>query len=205
MENLKKKDFKPESLVNKAIEDSKILTKLINNIHVKDEKIRYNSHKVLLLVSELDPEVLYPQWDFFVNLLKSNNNFHKVIGIQILANLSKVDVDNKFEMIFNLYCALLDAKSVMTASHLAMNLGKIAKVKASLREKVTEILLNIDKTSHERGRKDLIKASVIKSFIEYLDLIKDKDEIIKFVKDQLNSSSPKTKKMAEDFLKKNEY
>ena len=202
MENLKNKDFRPDSLVKMAIEDLKTLSNLLNNIHVKDDLIRYNSHKVLLLVSESNPEVLYSYWDFFVNLLKSINNFHKVIGIQILANLSKVDIDNKFELIFNLYCGLLDASSVMTASHLAMNLGKIAKAKANLREKITEILLSIDKTSHEESRKDLIKGSVINSFMEYFDKIKDKDKIIHFVQEQLNSSSPKTRKMADDFLKK---
>ena len=201
MENLKNKDFKPDSLVKMAIEDSKKLSKLINNIIVKDDVIRYNSHKVLLLVSESNPEVLYSYWDFYVNLLKSNNNFHKVIGIQILANLSKVDTLNKFENIYDDYCDLLDAKSVMTAAHLAANLGKIAKNKPQLREKLTEVLLDIDKTHHEIGRKDLIKASIIDSFTDYFNDIKNKDEVVRFITQQLTSKSPKTKKKAEEFIK----
>ena len=202
MQNLNKKDFEPESLNKKAIENPEILAELINNLIAKNETIRYNSHKVLLIISQNKPEVLYSHWDFFVDLLKSKNNFHKVIGIQILANLTKIDTKNKFEEIFDIYCNLLDAKSVMTAGHLAANLGTIAKVKPNLRDKLTNVLLNIDKTHHEISRKDLIKAYVIESFNEYFNKIENKEEIIKFVEAQLDCKSPKTRKAAEKFLKK---
>jgi hypothetical protein len=62
-------------------------------------------------------------------------------------------------------------------------------------------LLNIDQTHHESGRKDLIKASAIESFNEYFEEIKNKEEVIEFVKTQLRSKSPKTRKLAEKFLK----
>ena len=202
MQNLNKKDFEPESVNKKAIEDPKILAELINNLIAKDEIIRYNSHKVLLIISQNKPEVLYPHWDFFADLLKSQNNFHKVIGIQILANLTKIDTKDKFEEIFDIYCDLLNVKSVMTAGHLAANLGTIAKVKPNLRDKLTKVLLSIDKTNHEISRKDLIKAYAIESFNEYFNKIENKEEIIKFVKAQLDCKSPKTRKAAEKFLKK---
>ncbi|MFX0025725.1 MAG: hypothetical protein ACFE8M_04860 [Candidatus Hermodarchaeota archaeon] len=202
MQNLNKKDFEPESFVNKALEDPKILAELMNNLLAKDEIVRYNSHKILIIISQDKPEVLYPHWDFFADLLKSKNNFHKVIGIQILANLTKIDTKNKFEDIFEIYCNLLDAKSVMTAGHLAANLGIIAKVKPNLRDKLTKVLLSIDETHHEISRKDLIKAYIIESFNEYFNEIENKEEIIKFVKAQLECKSPKTRKAAEKFLKK---
>ncbi|MFW9937587.1 MAG: hypothetical protein ACFFD5_08050 [Candidatus Thorarchaeota archaeon] len=202
MHNLNKKDFTPESLVNKAIKDPKILNELVENLVIKDETIRYNSHKVLLIVSEVNPDVLYPKWDFFVKLLESRNNFHKVIGIQIIANLTKIDIKQKFEDIFDIYCDLLDAKSVMTAANLAGNLGKIAKAKPNLRNKITNKLLEIEKTHHEPGRKELIKASIIESFNEYFEIENNKELIMKFVKKQLNSSSPKTRNTAEKFLKR---
>lgn len=202
MYNLDQKNFKPERYVNKVIKDPKILTELLNNLLVKDNTVRYNSHNVLLIISENRPEILYTHWDFFVDLLNSENNFHKVIGIQILANLTKVDIQDKFEDIFDTYCNLLDAKSVMTASHLAANLGKIAKAKPNLRQKLTDLLLNINKTHHESSRKELIKASIIESFIEYFNEINNKEEIFKFVEAQLDSKSPKTRKIAEKFLKK---
>lgn len=202
MENLNKKEFKPETLVDKAIKDPILREKLIKNLLVKDDYTRFNSHKVLLILSEKKPEILYPDWDFFANLLKSSNNFQIVIGIQLIANLVRVDHQAKFEGLFDEYCRLIDTKSVMTSSHLALNLGKIAKEKPNLREKVTKRLLSIDKTHHEPQRKDLIKAYAIESLNEYFDMVEDKAEIINFVKSQLKSRSPKTKKIAESFLKK---
>lgn len=204
MENLNKKEFKPENLVEKAIKDAELRERLIRNLLVKDDYVRFNSNKVLLVLSEKAPEILYPDWDFFAKLLRSTNNFHIVIGIQLLANLVKVDNKAKFERLFDEYCGLIDAKSVMTASHLALNLGKIAKVKPNLREKVTKTLLSIDKTHHEPQRKELVKASVIQSFDEYFDTIEDKVEVINFVKSQLRSQSPKTRKLAKSFLKRRE-
>ena len=201
MNILNNKNFVPESLVNKAIKEPKVLSELVENLVIKDEIIRYNSHKVLLIVSEVNPEVLYPKWDFFVDLIKSKNNFHKVIGLQLLANLTKVDKKEKFEEILDIYCDLLDAKSIMTAAHIAANLGKIAKVKPNLRNKITHKLMGIENTHHEPGRKELIKASIIESFREYFECSDTRDLIIDFVKKQLNSSSPKTRNTAEKFLK----
>ena len=202
MHTLNKKDFKPEDLVDEATKNPDILMDLVNNLLVKNDTIRYNSHKILLLISESNPELLYPQWVFFSNLLNSKNNFHKVIAIQIIANLIKIDSQNRFEKIFESYCNLLDAKSVMTAGHLAANLGKIAKVKSNLRDKITKILLSINQTHHEPSRKELIKAFIIESFSEYFNLIEDKDPIIDFVQAQLKSQSPKTRKNAQIFLRK---
>ena len=202
MENLDKKDFIPESVVKEAISNLEILSRLVNNIIAKNDTIRYNSHKALLLISENYPETLYPKWDFFVELLKSKNNFHIVIGIQILANIAKVDSQNKFQFLIDQYCDLIDTKSVMTSAHLASNLGKIAKYKPELREKIIKVLLSIDNTHHEQDRKDLIKASAIKSFMDSFSEIKENQAIIDFIKGQLKSNSPKTRNLATEFLKK---
>ena len=40
---------------------------------------------------------------FFVNLLSSDNTYHKLSAIRIIANLTKIDTENKFEKIFNRY------------------------------------------------------------------------------------------------------
>ena len=47
---------------------------------------------------------------------------------------------------------------------------------------------------------DLIKGYAIESFGEYFEEARDKDRIIEFVRQQLNSKSPKTRKIAKKFL-----
>lgn len=48
----------------------------------------------------------------------------------------------------------------------------------------------------------MIKAYVIGALDEYFDQSEDKEQILEFVKAQLESESPKTRKRAQQFLEK---
>jgi hypothetical protein len=185
----------------KAIKDEKLLSELLEGVLSNEDEIRYPSFKTLLTISEEHPEVLYPKWDFFAGLIKSDNSYKKLIALRLIANLTKVDSENKFEKIFDNYYSILDEDKTMTAGHLASNSGKIAKAKPKLQSKITNKLLNIDKT-HEGRQKELIKAYAIEAFDEYYEESGDKKKIIGFVKKQLESESPKTRKKAKEFLEK---
>ncbi len=168
----------------------------------KKEAIRHNAFKALLSISEEHPEVLYPKWDFFADLIGSDNTSFKYIAIYIIANLTKVDVENRFEKIFEKYYSLLDDESIIPAAHVAGNSGKIARAKPGLQSKITDKLLGIDKTHHAPGRKELIKGYAIEAFGEYFAEAKDKEKILEFVEKQQKSKSPRTKKAAQKFLEK---
>ena len=197
--DLSQKSVSIENIAKEALKDENVLSELLNGILSKTETIRYNSFKVLLLISEEHPEVLYPKWDFFVDMLDSDNAYWKLGAVRIIANLTKVDTENKFEKIFNKYYNLLN-DSVIVAGHITANSGKIARAKPGLQTEITNQLLNIDKTNQKH--KDLIKAGAIESFSEYFEAAQNKEEIIEFVKQQLNGESPKTKKKAKEFLNK---
>jgi hypothetical protein len=197
--DLSKKVINIESVAEKALMNGKVLSELLEGILCKKETIRFNGFKVLLLLSEKHPKVIYPKWDFFAGLLDSDNTYLKFIAIHIIANLAKVDAKNKFEKIFVKYYNLLN-DSVVVAGHITANSGKIAQAKPKLRTKITNRLLNIDRANQKH--KDLIKAGAIESFSQYFEKAKDKKKIKEFVKAQLNCKSPKTRKIAKEFLKR---
>ena len=85
--------------------------------------------------------------------------------------------------------------------YLLKNTGKIVNFKPNLEEKITNIFLNID-SIHPGKQIELIKSAVIESFSEFFNKSKNKEKIIDFVENQLNSKSPKTKKLAKEFLEK---
>ncbi len=188
-----------ERLAKEAVKDRKLLSELLEGLLSKKDETRYSSFKVLLLVSEEYPEVLYPEWDFFADLIDSDNAYHKLIAVRIIANLTRADTENKFEGTFDKYYDLLN-DSVIVAGHLTANSGKIAKAKPRLQTEITDKLLNIDKTKQKH--KDLIKAGAIEAFDEYFEEAENKQKILEFVKEQLNCESPKTRKKAKVFLKK---
>lgn len=202
MEELEKEDFEPENFVEKVTENKNLLDKLFEGVSSKKEIYRYNSFQVLLLLSEKRPEMLYPNWEFFLDLLSKENNYHKIIGIKIIANLSQIDKENKFEPIYDKYTDLMKSESIMTVRTLVENFGKIAKAKPDLTKKITNTLINVEKECSDFQQRELIKADVIKSLNIYFEQIENQKEVISYVKNQLKSDSPKTRKMANSFLKK---
>ena len=190
-----------EQAAEKAINDESILSELLDGILAKKEEIRFNSYETLLYISENNPAVLYPQWDYLADLLTCDNHFHRYIAINLIANLVKVDNENKFERDFGRYFDNIAGDKTMVAGQAAMNAGKIAKAKPNLQTKITEMLLKIDQI-HQGKQTELMKAGAITAFDDYFDEAVDKEKIIDFVKTSLESDSPKTRKVAKEFLKK---
>jgi len=128
---LGEKDCDTESVAKQALENEEVLAGLLEGILVKTETIRFNSFKALLLICEEHPERLYPKWESVEDLLSSKNTYHKYIAIYLIANLTRVDTEGKFEKIFELFYGLLDDKSIIPASHVAGNSGRIVRAKPS--------------------------------------------------------------------------
>ena len=189
-----------ESVTGKAITDEKLLSGLLDGLMSKVETYRYNCYKVLYAISQTHPQILYPHWDYFAEALGSANSYHKMAAVHLIANLTPIDKENRFEKIFDTYYSLLDDRSMVVAYYTAAASGRIVKAKPHLSKKITDKLLNIDRTHHEPGRKELIKTGVIEAFNEYFEDCDNKTEIIDFVKQQLNSQSSKTRKTAKTFL-----
>jgi hypothetical protein len=190
-----------EEAVQLAASDEGVLKEVLAGVVSKDETFRYNCFKVLCQISEDHPLVLYPEWDYFIALLDSSNAYHRSIAVQILANLTSVDAQGRFEAIFDRYFDFLDDEKIIVTRYLVQNAGTIARAKPSLQARIVEMLLGIDETHHHK-HKDLIKADAIQSFEAFFADYPDKERILGFVEQQLECSSPKTRKAAKAFLNK---
>ncbi len=199
--DLENKKADIQKLAQIALTDKDFFSRLLEGILSKKDVVRANSFHTLLLVYEKNPEKLYPKWDFFGDLLDSDNTYHKYIGIYLLANLLPRDKEHRFDAIFDKFYSLLN-DSVVVAGHVTTLSAKIVKSRPDMEPKVTSRLLDIDKTFQKH--KDLIKAGAIDSFDSYFESAKNKKGILSFVRKSLNGESPKTRKKAKDFLKKRE-
>jgi len=74
LEDKKKLDVK--NLAKDAISDENLFKELLSGVKSKDNTIRSNSFQTLLIISKDEPEFLYPEWDYFHDLLLSTNNYH---------------------------------------------------------------------------------------------------------------------------------
>ena len=197
-----KKEKNLDQVVKKAVAHEVILKEILRGLKSKNETFRYNCYKVIFQISKAQPMLLFPQWKFFLGLLSSPNAYHRMSAINIVSYLIHADTEKKFDLIFDWYFQYLDDKSMIVARYLAINSAEIANAKPYLQEKIATKLLDIDSTHHEEGRKELIKHDIIQSLSMFFSGIHQKKRIFSFVDRQLNSSSPKTRKAAKDFLKR---
>jgi len=199
---MNEKELDIEAVAEKALANHKLLSEILDGLTSKQETFRYNCHKVLMHISQINGEVLYPEWDYFVQFLDSDNSYRKMSAVLIIARLTIVDNENRFERIVDKYFSLLDDKSMIVAIYVASSSGMIVRAKPQLEREITNRLLDIDKTHHTEGRKPLIKAGAIEAFDQYFTEASDKGRIIAFVREQQTCDSPKTRKAAQEFIGK---
>ena len=202
LSDLNKKDVDLVALARHASEDQGFLSELVEGLSDKRERVGYNCLRALLLVADEHPELLYPHWQSFVELLGSGNTYFKLRGANLVAAVIDADSENRFEQIFDRYYDLLDDKSVIMASYIAGNSGKIARAKPGLQGRITNRLLSIDETHHRPERRDLIKSHALEALGEFFQESHDKTRILEFVRAELVSTSPRTRKKAQEFLKR---
>ena len=97
----------------------------------------------------------------------------------------------------------INDEKIMTAEQCVINCVKVASVKSELNEKIIIRLLNLETSSKYTAKQTALMMSHV---IEGLELVvnnfPNKSSLIEFVKRQLTSISPKTRKTAKIFLEK---
>ena len=91
IDGLDKKDANIDLYVNELLKNKNLISEYLDGLTFKHQVYVENCFKVLNIVSMNNPYFLYPHWDFFVNHMKSENNYHITEAIIIIANLTAVD------------------------------------------------------------------------------------------------------------------
>ena len=177
---------------------------LVEGSFAKEETYRYNCVRVLYRAMEQRPELFYQYWDCFQPMLDSPNGFYRSIAAQAIALLSTADKDCRLDGIFNQYLALLHDPKPMVTHYFITTLEWIYRARPDFRGQILNCLLSIDETNKLPGQRDILRADIIAVFEKAFSLFSEKERqlVLKFVSAQLESSSPKTRKAAKEFLKK---
>ena len=157
-------------------------------------------------LSEENPEKLYPYFDSFIDLLDSKYRILTWNALAIIANLTRVDTDKKFDAIFDKYYSFLDNDYMVTVANVVGNSGKIALANPYLIPKITDELLKVEDISTSSHLTEECKRVIAQHTIKTLDLFFDridqKERVISFVKVHLDSPRKKLRRTAETFLEK---
>ena len=200
------KSLTKDELFNLVKTNNKLIPDIIKGVSSSKATIRYSCAKVLMDLSEENPEKIYDYMDLFINLLDSKYRILTWNVIITIANLTKVDNMKKFDQIFDKYFDLLHDEYMVTVANIVGSSSKIALAKPYLINKITTELLKVDKikiTLHLTEEcKRVIAEKTIISFDTFFSKIEDKEKVIIFVKKHINSSRKTLKNEAEKFLKK---
>lgn len=206
LQKLGDKSLSKERLFQKVKQNDDLIPEIIAGVSSPKPAIRYGCGKILMDVSEEHPEKLYPFMDFFVTLLDSKYRILTWNAMCIIANLSKVDKEKKFEKIFEKYFSFLQNDYMVTVANVVGNSGKIARAKPDLTQRIVEKLLTVEQlatTPHlSEECKKVIAEHAIGSFDMFFPQIQQKDKVLAFVKKHRNSPRESLRTAANNFLEK---
>ena len=165
-------------------------------------KVKYGSVRDLLAAARIRPEAVYPHFDRFVELLKSQNNILKWTAIDVIGLLSKVDKENKVDAMVGKLTTLVKEGKFITANHAISALSAIASAKPRFKQKVAVALLKAEQYKYETTEcKNIVLGKVIEAIRPIAASVASKNEIIGFVKRQTRNARSSTRKKAQQFLK----
>jgi len=199
------KSLTKEEFFDKIKQDFSLVPILLEGVHSSKAAVRYGCAKVLMDLSEENPEKLYKYMDAFIELLDSKYRILTWNALAIIANLTNVDANKKFDAIFDKYYSFLNSDYIVTVANVVGNSNKIAQAKPYLIPKVTEELLkveNISTTPHLTEEcKRVVTQKTIQTINSFFDKVEQKDRVKSFVKAHLDSPRKSLRRAAENFLK----
>jgi len=116
LQKLADKSLTTEDLLQKVKQDPSLLARVIDGVSSSRAAIRYGCAKVLMVLSEEVPEMLYPHMGYFVDLLGSKYRILIWNATAIIANLTRVDRDKEFDAVIDKYYGLLDDEYMVTVA-----------------------------------------------------------------------------------------
>jgi hypothetical protein len=206
LENLMDKSMSAAALKEKVLKNPALLPEVLAGVHSSKASIRYGCSKVLLELSEDHPELLYPHMDFFIDLLDSKYRILTWNALAVIARLTRVDTQKKFDAIFKKYYGFLQSEYMVTVANVVGNSGIIAKAKPYLIPRITKELLTVGglKTGKHLTAecKLVIAEKTIEAFDMFFDKVQSKQDVMLLVKGWCTSRRTRLRDKAQRFIQR---
>lgn len=195
-------------LVAEAMEDITVLSSLLEIVLAETSSVKYASSKIIRMISEQKPELIYPHFEDICRWLHHRNSFIKWDGILALSNLAAVDHEDRFSAACQDYLALIYDPQMITAANAVANAWKIALAKPEKEGDITRRLLEVPKVTYiYKGEPSpecncIVCGQVLECFEHYFDFSASQAEMISFAQAQLVSRREAVAKSAAKLLRR---
>ena len=181
----------------------KFLPEVFAGLDADKARIKYSCLKVIRLVSETHPAVLYPEFERIVRLLEVENAPIKWGAIVIIGNLAAVDAEKKIDGILDRYLRPVSEHDLITAGNVVNGAAKIAQARPELADRIAGALLQIEKAQYQTAEcRNVALGHAVQSLGLFFGHIRDAKPVIAFVERQLGNRRDAVRHKAAVFLKR---
>lgn len=192
-----------EGIANRVAANSDLIPEIFAGLNSEKARIRYGCLKVLQIISESKPAVLYPFFEKFVDLLDIEKTIIQWGAIIILGNLASVDTENKIDRILDRYLQPIPGPVMITAANCIGGAGKIAAAKPRLANKIAQALLQVEQANYKTAEcRNVALGHVVQAFEKFFPHVKKRQPVFDFMQRQLDNRRNAVKRKASVFLKK---
>lgn len=164
---------------------------------------KYTFVKKLVIVSEKNPESVYPHFDLILDLLNDNKDVFRWNAIKIIGNLAPADKDKKIDALLPTLIDMLNSGNIITSKNIIDALVKIGIAQKQITDKIVETLIKIDTYSYDSiEHENIITGRAITALTALFPNTSLKDEIKAMAVKHIKRGRPEALKRAEELLKK---
>lgn len=176
---------------------------LVSALEADKAPVRFGAAKVLRIVSEREPEVLYPRIEMFIGLLDHDNRILRWNAILILGNLAAVDPRRRIDGILDRYLEPIPGPELITATNTIRGATRIAQAKPQLVDRIVDRILQVEKGRYRTAEcRNVVLGHAIDALDPLLDTTTRSKRIADFVRRQLRNPRNATRKRAERFARR---
>jgi len=192
-----------DRIANDVLKNPALVAEVVDGLNHETARVKYGCAKILRLVAERQPGLLYPHFDFFAGLLDNTNRILQWEAIIVLSHLARVDSGNKFSALFGRYFTPIAGPVMITAGNIIASAPRIALARPLWADPIAVEVLKVARARYQTAEcRNVAIGHAILALDGLFDLLSDKAPALRFVRHQLKNSRNATRAKAGQFLKK---
>lgn len=189
-------------MAGKVGKQPEMLAEIFEGLGAAQARTKYGCAKVLRLVSEKSPAILYPHFDRVAAFLESDNKILQWNAIIIIGNLAGVDSEAKIEKIFAKYFEPIPGPVMITAGNVIGSAAKIALAKPNLADRIAKEILKVEAAHYQTPEcRNVALGHAITSLQQFFSHIRNRNVVVSMVRRQIRNPRGATRRKAERFLR----
>ncbi|MCA2000985.1 MAG: hypothetical protein LDL51_03880 [Chloroflexi bacterium] len=177
------------------------IQKHIEDLASTDDKIRLDALQATLKLTESKVDWVYEVWDLLLEKLNHENSYQRSIGIMLLCNLAKSDVENRLADSLDRLLVHTKDEKFITSRQCVQNIWKAAAASKSNREKVLKHLEKRFIECADEKHYNLLRGDIIQSMLAAYQADKDEKLLTRAQVLIAKEREPKYRKRYEALLK----